>query len=145
MATTPQGDVPGNRYLANIVSHASVASNGASASLGLFRAPQNIKLQEAYRIPAANEATHGTASTSASYRRWSITNLGSAGAGTTVMASLNQTVSQAALTGRAFSTTANNTAAAGDIIAISFASVGGDDADGTVVAAGSIQLQYELI
>src|ERR1041385_3238783 len=130
MASTPQGDVPGNRYLQNVVTHSSVASGGASARLGVFRAPQNIKIQEAYRFVEADEATHGTASTSASYRRYSIINLGSAGARTTVMASLNQTASQGSLTTRAFSTTANNSAAAGEIIAIQQATVGGADADG---------------
>lgn len=141
-------DIPGNFFVAPLGSHASVASNGAGALLVdcAFVAPANLKLLSAWRQVQADEASVGTATTTASYRRVSIVNGGAAGTGTTIMASSNGNgASVASLGTRAFATTANNTAAAGDILMASQLTVGGANDDATTLRAGKLWIAYELL
>lgn len=141
-------DIPGNFFVARLGSTAAVASNGAGAILPdcAFVAPANIKLLSAWRMNiSASDVTVGTATSSASYRRTNILNAGTAGSGTTIMASLNATASAASLTTRAFATTANNTAPAGAILLASHLTVGAATADGTDMAAGHHLIAYELL
>lgn len=152
MGASPQADLPGNFYVQKLGSYAAVASGGAG-SLQLdsaFVAPAAIKILSAWRFVNAAEATVGTATSSASYRRMNLVNLGTAAdgaalSGTTIMASLNATVSAAASSTRAFATTANNTAPAGAVIAASHLTVGAATADGTDMAAGFIEVAYQLL
>lgn len=141
-------DFPGNFFSAPLGSHASVASNGANALLVdcAFVAPANLKLLSAWRQVQADEATVGTATTTATYRRVTILNGGSAGTGTTIMASSNGNgASVASLGTRSFATTANNTASQGEILIASQLTVGGTNADATVLQAGKVWIAYELL
>jgi hypothetical protein len=144
MGKSFQADIPGNR-LAKLIANASIASNGANGYVGGFVAFAAMKIQSAWRLVLADEATQGTATTSASYRRHRLLNGGSAGTATTIMASLNQTASQGSLTTKAFSTTANNSASAGEVIWQDQLTVGGAANDGTIVAAGLTHIIFELL
>lgn len=140
-------DIPGNHFEMPPVQSASVASNGAAGmeGFGMWRAPANGQLLRAHRIVLANEATVGTATTSASYRRHRIINAGSAGTGTTIIASLNQTVSQASRTSRAYTLESSPSFSAGELLLFDQTTVGGNNDDGTVVAASLINIHYELL
>ena len=144
MASTPLGDISGARFHAPaVVQNATVASGGANALIGVagpFEHP--IRVRGAYWIPTggANSATQ-----TATYRRLSVVNLGTGGAGTAVVASLNLTASLASLVGRALTVDTTATVAAGEVLAVSQATVGGTDANGTVLQAGSFALNYEVI
>lgn len=148
MGKSALADIPGNFFTTRLGTAAAIASNGANGLLAnmFFVAPANLKLLSAWRyVQAANEVTVGTATSSASYRRVNILNGGASGTGTVIMASLNATASAASLSTRAFVTTTNNTASAGEIIYVSQLTVGAATADGTDAAAGGITIAYELL
>lgn len=148
MAKSPMGDISGNVYIANIGSTAALASNGANAILtaaNWFRAPYNLKILSAWKSVAADDVTKGTATTSASYRRFNILNGSTDGAGTVIMASLNATASAAANTTRGFATTANNTVTEGNLVIVSQLTVGAATADGTDAGAGIFGIAYEAL
>jgi hypothetical protein len=141
-------DIPGNFFVAQLGTHAALASNGANAVLPAtgFVAPADIKILSAWRhVNGAAEATVGTATSSASYRRFTILNGGIDGLGTTIIASVNNTASAAQWSTRAFTTTANNTVTQGNIIVASQLTVGAATADGTDAAQGVINIAYELL
>lgn len=135
-------------HVARIGTVAALASNGADALLldTMFVAPFDLTVNAVSRTAQATAVTVGTATSSASYRRFNLVNLGSAGTGTTVIASQNNTASNAAtaLTG-AFALTTNNTVSAGEIIACSHLSVGAATANGTDAAAGNFILSYSRL
>lgn len=109
-------------------------------------APAPLKILSVWNQNGAiAEATQGTATTSASYRRTNLVNGSTDGSGTTIMASLNQTASQATYSTRAFSLTSNVTAAAGEIIFASTLTVGAATADGTTQEAGNVFVSYSLL
>ena len=141
-------DIPDNFFVAHLGSVAAVASNGAGAIIetAKFVAPANLLILSAWRCNiSASDVTVGTATSSASYRRVNILNGGTAGSGTTIMASLNATASAASITTRAFATTANNTCTAGAIIYASHLTVGAATADGTDMAASTLHFAYRLL
>jgi len=144
-----QADIPGNFNHA-IFTNASVASNGSDAVIAShgFRAPSDIKVKAVYYQPWANAATKGTATTSATYKRINLYNGGSTGTATAttgLIASCNITASIASRGSKAFSTTSNNTASAGEILYFSALTVGGTSDDGTTLQSGVLQIDYELI
>lgn len=147
MGQSALADIPGNFFIARLGSYASVASGGANALQldSAFVAPAAIKIVSAWRFVQAAEVTVGTATSSASYRRMNLINGGTAGSGTVIMASINATASAGATTTRAFATTANNTAPAGAILLASHLTVGAATADGTDMAAGFVEIAYELL
>src|SRR3990167_1814269 len=109
-------DIPGNFFTFKLT-HASTASNGASVRTpDCFVAPANLKILSAWRQVQADEATKGTATTSASYRPYYLMNGGTSGTATTSLAGLSQTASQAQYGTRSFTLAGTPTAAAGDII-----------------------------
>ncbi len=139
------GDVANVR---NLISHASVASDGANAIVGsiganCFRAPRAMQLESAWWEPtgADNTATPNTLS----YRRVTVLDAGPNGAGTTVLASLDLTASLASNTTRAFSLIATPTVPKGNVIAVQHATVGGAHSDGTVLRAGQFHLNWSPI
>jgi hypothetical protein len=138
-------DVPGNSFQ-KIFTAASVASNadGIVGTAALV-AESNMKIKRAWFIPWADQATQGTATTSATYRRINILNGSTDGSGTAIIASCNITASIASRGSKAFATTANNTVSAGYMVYFSALTVGGTDNDGTILQAGVIQLEYELL
>lgn len=140
-------DIPGNRFVRSLGSSAAIASGGANAVIGqtYFVAEADLKIHSAWKIATANEVTVGTATSSASYRRFNLINGGSAGTGTTIMASLNNTASTAAGGSKAFATTANNTMSAGQIGYISQLTVGAATANGTDAAESVFAIAYELL
>jgi len=141
-------DIPGAFPVAvKMGTNTAIASNGAGAILNdtIWVAPANLKVVSAYRVAHATEVTKGTATTSASYRRHNLINGGIAGTGTSIVASLNNTASNAATSSRAFATTANNTVTKGALLYVSHLTVGAETGDGTDVANGSYFLEYELL
>lgn len=147
------GDIPSGALEGGLISHASVASNGANATYGgagavlKWRAPQACTILGAYW--EANGADSAAANAT-SYRRLSLINGGAAGAGTTVLASVDLTASLASNTTRALTMVSNATMqtpilAAGDIVYASQATVGGAHSDGTVLVAGTFGFRYRPI
>ncbi len=139
------GDIPGGSpSIVPELTVASVASNGAGASARLaFRAPQAVRITHAWWQP--DTVAQATASASASYRRLSLINGGQGLAGTTVLGSLNLSTSLQSLATRAFTLASTPTLAAGDTLIFSHASVGGDNAEGTVLRAGTLFVGYRPI
>ena len=146
MGKTFLADIPGNLFQ-NVFTAASVASDGANAVVAsaAFYAPNDIKLTRAWFVPWANQATVGTATTSATYKRLTICNGGTSGTGTTLMASCNLTASVASRGSKAFSTTASNTMSSGEMLYFSQLTVGGTDDDGTILQSGVLQIEYQLL
>lgn len=133
----------------HFMDNASVASNGANARLGQFYVSRDIRVKSAVWMPTgANQATVGTATTSATYRRLELYNGGTSGTVTATasrIGSLNLTASLASLGSRGFTIDTTVTAASGSILYFSQSTVGGTDNDGTILAAGSISFVYETI
>jgi len=141
MGNTFQADVPGNRY-PTLYHNASVASDGGSSVVGIFRAPNDIKVQAAYWCPYGADQG-AAASASASYRRVTLINGGTAGTGTTVIASINMSASKASFGNYTLSGT--GTAVSGAMLVFSQETVGGTHATGTILRAGVMTIEYELI
>jgi len=138
-------DIPDAKFH-KIFTCASIASDTDAevASVG-FIAPNDLSIQRVWYQPWADQATQGTATTSATYRRFQLCNGGTAGTSTTVIASVNITASIASRGSKAFSTTASNTASAGEILFFSALTVGGNNDDGTILQSGVLQVEYELL
>ena len=145
MGKSHLADIPDNSFQ-KVFTCASVASD-ADGIVGsqAFVAPGNLKIKRAWYIPWTDQATIGTATTSATYRRINLLNGSTGGVGTVIMASCDITASVASKASKAFSTTANNTAAASEILYFSALTVGGDDNDGSILRAGVLQVEYELL
>lgn len=129
-------------------SNASTASNGANAVIARF-APLGhaVRIKQAFWSPTGTDnATHGTATTSATYRRIQLVNGGSLGTNSTnVLASFNLTVSQASLGTVAGVVDSTITVASNEVVYMSQLTVGGTDNDGTILQAGVGSVEYELI
>ncbi len=127
---------------------AAVASNGAGALVSDMQwvAPANCLIVSAWAMNiSASDVTTGTATSSASYRRFQlITNTAGTGSGTDIVASLNATASLASLASRAFTTVAS-TVPAGAIVIGSHLTVGANTADGTDMAARIVEIAYQLV
>ena len=148
MGTTALGDIPSGALLGVQITHASVASDGAGTLLaaigvGVWRAPQNIRIIDAWWEPTG--ADNATAQ-AASYRRVDLDNGGADGTGTTVLASINLTASLASNTTRALTLATTPTVSKGSIVCASIgATVGGAHASGTLVRAGQFHFTYRPI
>jgi hypothetical protein len=161
MAKTPLGDIPGARFHEpNIVQNASVASNGANARLGMFGPfAHDIRVRNAWWTPTGADAA-GTQT--ATYRRLSMYNGGSSGTltatgsgtatglqGRIASLNLNPTVSFASLGPVAMTvidaTGTSLLVASGNIIYFSQETVGGTDANGTVLPAGQFSVAFEVV
>lgn len=147
MGTTALGDIQSGAVAGDVISHASVASNGANAAIRAigvlnWRAPQAITIVSAHWEPTgADSAVTNTSS----YRTLSMINAGSAGTGTTVLASLANNTSQASNTLKAMTVASAPTVAAGEVVAFSHATVGGAETNGTVLVAGQARFHYRPI
>lgn len=140
-------DAVGNHYNARLGTVVAVASGDANARPTdcSWVAPANGKLVGVWKHGLqANEVTKGTATTSASFRRHTINNGGSAGTATTILASLNATSSQASLGSRGYALAATPTFSQGDILYASHLTVGAATADGTDAAACIVEFEYQL-
>lgn len=136
--------------LRDAITVASVASDGAGARAGAIYVNRDVRIKSAVYVPTGgNNATKGTATTSASYRRLTLVNGGTAGTGTTVLASLNNTASLGSFGTSGFTlagtAVASVSAASGEVIVLSHATVGTDQADATSLAAGVVWVTYETI
>ncbi len=143
--TAGAGDL--KTQIAVVGTSAAVASNGAGAVLGgAFIAPAALKIVSAWRTNhALSDVTKGTATTSASYRRFTLmTDTAATGSGTDIIASLNATASAALHVQRAFTTIASTVLAGGMVLA-SHLTVGAATADGTDMDACDITIAYELV
>ena len=136
------GDIPGGALAGPALTVASVASNGADAATTLpsWRAPQKVILDSVWWSP--DTVAQATASATASYRQLKIVNGGQGAAGTVVLGSLNLTASLQSLATRAFTLSTAPTLAAGDVLIFSHLTVGGAQAEGTVLRAGTLYVQY---
>lgn len=145
--SSPLGDIPGARFTeTNIVQNASVASGGANARLGQIGPyPHDVRFRNLWWSPTGADQA---ATQSATYRRLSLFNGGTAGTVTATasrMASLNLSATQASLGAAAFAVDTTQTLASGQIAYFSQETVGGTDANGTVLAAGQFALAYEIV
>lgn len=147
MGKTALGDIPGNRFTLAPVTHASVASNGANAriqALGPFEF--DVQIRQVYWSPTG--ADQNTAAQTASYRRLTLYNGGTAGTATATasrLGSANVNASLASHGTTTFTLAATPTVASGGIIYLSHETVGGAHNDGTVLAAGFFTVAYEVI
>ena len=147
MGSTFLGDQPSGANVRTVQTLASVASNGANAiagsiGAGIFRAPQALQLDSAWFEPTGADSAAANAS---SYRQLTVINAGQDGTGTTVLASLNLVASQGSNTTRALSLAATPTVAAGAIVAIQHATVGGAHSAGTVLVACNYHSNFRPI
>jgi hypothetical protein len=122
-----------------------MASGGANGLIALGGpVPWNARLRSAWYIPtdASQAATKST-----SYRLLTLVNVGTGGAGTVVMANLTMSATIASLVAQGFAvnTDTSATVPAGQVVAASQITVGGTDANGTVLRAGQIFLSWEVI
>ena len=136
--TLGQSDLPGHAFRGVMDRIASVASNGGASQFFIMRAPADINVTAAYWVPSGTDQTANTAS----YRRLSIVNGGTDGLGTTIVASLNITASQASKSMNAF--VGSGSVPAGGVVLFSQVTVGGDEDDATELVAGYAQVEYEL-
>lgn len=138
-------DIPGNFFVHDLGSNASVASNGGAARLAdvFFVAPANLKLLSVWRQVQVDESTHTDAT--ASYRQITLHNGGTSGTAETGLATRNNTASTAQYGSHSFALAATPTASAGDVIWASHATVGGDLNDGTILRAAKFSIAYELL
>lgn len=148
MGTTMLADYMASGSLrGSVISHASVASNGANAAIRAigvdnWRAPQALTITEAYWEPTgADSAVTNTSS----YRRITLINAGSAGTGTTVLGTLNNNTSQASNTLKTITVVAGNSVAAGEVVAFSHTTVGGAETNGTVLVAGQVHFNFRPV
>lgn len=150
MAIFNIGDIPDGSLYGDSISHASVASNGASATyggagaVGKWRAPQDCKVVAVYWEA---EGADSDANNTASYRTLSLIDGGADATGTASLASLALTATLASDTQRAFTLASSATQAypsidAGDTVYASQVTVGGAHATGTVLVAGSFRFYY---
>lgn len=131
-------DIPGNAF--RVVYHnAAIASDGAASRFAMFRAPANLQITAAYWVPYGADQGADTGS----YRKLSIVNGGTDGTATTVVASIALTASKASFSINAL--TGSATVAASAAVVFSQTTVGGDDATGTVLRAGVVQVEYQLL
>lgn len=151
MAKYALGDIPGARFHEPFLqSVAAVASNGANGRIGQFGPfAHDIRVRNVWYSPTAGDQA---ATQSATYRRLSLFNGGTAGTVTATanrIASLNASASQASQGAAAFTiidpTGTTETVPAGAILYFSQETVGGTDANGTVLAAGQLALAYEVV
>lgn len=147
MANNPLGDIVGARFHeANLTQNASVASNGANAVLAYFGPfTNNIRIRDVFWMAsgASNAATK-----TGSYRQLIVQDGGVAGTVTTtakIVASVNLTATVAQFSTTNFTVNTAVTVPAGDILYISQSTVGGTDANGTVLVAGQFALDWEVI
>lgn len=133
-----------------VIPHVSYASNSADGRTAQFIPPRDGRVKSAFWTPLNTaQATKGTATTSASYRRLEMYNGGTAGTITTSasrIASLNITSSIASSGYRAFQTVDSTiTFAASSLLYFSHTTVGAATADGTELQAGSFVFTWESI
>jgi hypothetical protein len=147
MGKVPQGDIPGNRdHIPLVGTHAAVASGGAnSRQLQFGPLAFDVRMRNVWWSPTSADQA---ATQTATYRRLSVYNGGASGTGTATasrMASLNLTASLASLGAREFTVDTTVTLASGQIAYFSQETVGGTDANGSVLAGGQYSLAYEVL
>lgn len=147
MGSTFLGDIPSGALAGPNITHASAATDAASATFAaiganVWRAPQDITLVSAWHEPtgANQDAAHA-----ASYRNYALIDGSTDGLGTRVLASANLTASQASNTTRALTLIDNPSVARGNVVYAQYgATVGGTHA-GTVVRAGHFSHSWRPI
>ena len=147
MGTTFLGDIPSGALMGANITHASAATDAASATFAAIgsnvsRAPQDITIVSAWHEPTgANQ----DAADAASYRTYALIDGSTDGLGTRVLASASLIASQASNTTRALTNISAPTVARGNVIYARYgATVGGTHA-GTVVRAGHFSYTYRPI
>lgn len=147
MGTTFLGDIPSGALAGPNITHASAATDAASATFAaiganVWRAPQDITIVSAWHEPTGADQD---AANAASYRTYSLVDGSTDGLGTRVLASANLTASQASNTTRALTNIAAPTVARGQVVYARYgATIGGTHA-GTVVRAGMFSFSWRPI
>lgn len=145
------GDIPSGTWRGEVITHAALASDGGSAAYGVGTDAQRFRVPQAAIILGADWEPTGAnqvASQSASYRRITLYDASTDGAGTVVLGSVNMSASLASNSTRAFTmqtVTASLTVPAGQIIAVSQISVGGNHSQGMVLRAGAVHVKFRPI
>lgn len=151
MASTPLGDIPGARFSeANIATNATIASGGANGVIGYFGPfAHPIRVRNVFWVPTTGNQS---ATQTATFRRIDLINGGTAGTATATsarIASLALTASIASLFPAQMTivdaTGTTETVASGSVLFFSQSTVGGTDANGTVLAGGVFSLAYEVV
>jgi hypothetical protein len=147
MGKVPEGDIPGNRHhIPNAATNTAVASGGANARIAqIGPLAFDVRLRNLWWSPTGADQT---STQTATYRRLSLYNGGSAGTATASasrMGSINLSASQASLGAVAGVVDTTVTLASGQIAYFSQETVGGTDANGSVLAAGQFALAYEIL
>lgn len=151
MATMDIGDIPSGSWRGEFISHASLASNAASAAYGVGTDAQRFRVpQDAVILGAQWEATGASqaATVSDSYRRFTVYNASTDGSGTAVLGSMNLSATLASNATRDFTmqtATSLLTVPAGAVIAVSQVTVGGNENGGTIVVAGGVHIIWRPI
>ena len=148
MGTTFAGDIPSGAFGVGVISQASLASNGASATYGgaaaaeKWRAPQNITIVDAWWEPhgADNAATSLT-----SYRLMKLVQGSTDATGTVVLGSVALSATLASDTQRAMTLGTTPTVSKGYVVMAAQISVGGNHSVGTVTQAGQVRFTYRPI
>lgn len=143
------GDIPEGTWAAGNLTHAALASNGGSAVYGVGNVVQQIRAPQAMFVIGADYEPYGAdeaASSLTSYRRYTLINGGTAGAGTTVLGSLNLSATLASNNTRALTMQTGGTSvqnvSEGEIIYYNQATIGGDHSVGTVNKAARIHIHW---
>ena len=123
--------------------HASTASNGASARIGILGiAHRDFRPTQFYWTPTGADAT---GSSGVTYRQMVIYNGGTSGTGTQVLASLNLVASLASWGTRAFSAVTSATVLKDSVIYGVQTTVGSGDHANCVMVAGEVHGVLEFI
>lgn len=144
MAKYRQGDTPGARFGgSDHISNAAVASGGANSILGMA-GPMGVdrRVRDAYWTPTASSQS---ATQSATYRQLLLINGGTGGAGTTAIGTLNLSATKGQWAPAGFTLDTTHTITSGGVVLLSQGTVGGTDANGTVLVAGQVDLDYEVL
>jgi len=148
MAKNRLGDIPGARFHVGPIANNSVASNGGNARIGQVGPFSfDVRVKSVVWTPIGSAHTVSTATSTATYRRMSVYNGGTAGtasASSNRLASLDLTDSVPQYGAAAFEVNDDHVVKAGEIVYFSQETVGGTDANATVLPAGQLQVEYEV-
>jgi len=147
MGTTALGDLPSGAIHAPNITHASAATDAASATFAaiganVWRAPQAITIVNAYHEPTGADQP---AQDATAYRLYSLIDGSTDGLGTRVLASGSYTASQGSNTRKELTLIASPTVAAGNVVYARYGATVGATHAGTVVRAGHFSHNYRPI
>lgn len=151
MAKAFLGDIPGARFHEPMLfTVAAIASGGANSNLGYFGPfAHDIRVRNVWFTPTSASIV---ATQTATYRQIALYNAGTSGTASATgsrLAFLNASATAASWAPAAFTivdaTGTSETVASGTLMYFSQSTVGGTDANGTVLPGGHLALAYEVV